>query len=92
MAAVGGALACHATLTGVNADTVTLTEDGEELRIVNHHATEKLWAKFNGTTAVALEDENFIILPGQTQVFPGGFQNRPISIVGNGNVYSVEAV
>lgn len=92
MAAVGGALSCHATLTGTTADVVTLTEDGEELRVVNHHATEKLWVRFDGTTAVALADETFIVLPNSVQVFPGGFQNRPISIVGNANVYSVEAV
>lgn len=92
MAAVDGVMSAHATLSGTTADTVTLSGDGSVLAICNHHATEKLWARFDGTVAVALADETYVILPGQTKVFEGGYANRPVSVVGNGNVYSVETL
>ena len=92
MAAVSGAITCHATLTGTTADTVTLTEDTEEVMVVNRHATEVLWVKVNGTTAVAAEDENYAVPAGQILRLPGNFQNRPLSVVGNANPYSVQAV
>jgi hypothetical protein len=92
VAAVGGIQTAHATLTTTTADTVTLTGQGVSLAVTNHDATEKLWFRIDGSTAVALADENFIVLPGTTKVLgvTTTAASAIVSVVGNGNVYSVE--
>jgi mannose-6-phosphate isomerase-like protein (cupin superfamily) len=92
VAAVGGIQTAHATLTTTTADTVTLTGQGVSLAVTNHDASEKLWFTINGATAVALADENFIVLPGNTKVLGVMTTSASVvvSVVGNGNVYSVE--
>lgn len=83
----------HNTLTGTTADTVTIT-DYDVVDIVNRDSDEPLWVRYEGdaspTTAVAAAD-------GTDYVAPGGFLRVDagkggISIVGNGNAYSVVGV
>lgn len=79
----------HATLSGTTADSVTLSHtSGSELTVTNHDATTTLYFRQDGTTAVAAADETYHVLPLQTKTVP--FQGGVISVVGNGNVYSVE--
>lgn len=99
MAAVSGSRSCHATLTGTTADTVTLTGCEEYVEVVNHHATETIyftyvWTEDSNpapTTAVALADETIAVLPGAASVFPARGPGIQLSVVGNGNIYSVQS-
>lgn len=92
MAAVTGVKSAHATLTSTTADTVTLTGAGKYMRVANRHATEALWFRDDGTTAVAAADENYFVAPTQSVVLgPSKFGgSMVVSVVGNGNTYSVE--
>lgn len=93
MATDSHAKSVHNTLTSTTADTVTIT--GYDLvDIINRSATEPLWVRYEGdaspTTAVAAAD-------GTDYVAPGGFLRVDagqggISVVGNGNAYSVVGV
>lgn len=89
MAAVSGAKACSATLSGTTADTITFTKTGSSLFVLNRDPVQTLWVRLNGT-AVAGEDENYPVLPMQSVTFEdatfGG--SGSYSIVGNGNAYS----
>lgn len=93
MATETHAKSIHATLTGTTADTVTIT-GYDVVDIINRSATEPLWVRYEGdaspTTAVAAAD-------GTDYVAPNGFLRVDagqggISIVGNGNAYSVVGV
>lgn len=92
MGATGGINANTSTLSGTTADTCTMTGQGTSLAVTNHDASVTLWVRIDGTTAVADADENFCILPLQTKVLnvTTGSGSRVISVVGNGNKYSVE--
>jgi hypothetical protein len=92
MAATGGINATHDTLSGATADTVTMTGQGGSLAITNRDASVTLYFRFGSTAAVADADENFAVLPLQTKVLGVGTGDASIviSIVGNGNAYSVE--
>lgn len=93
MATETHAKSIHATLSGTTADTVTIT--GYDLvDIINRSSSEALWVAYEGdaspTTAVAAAD-------GTDYVAPGGFLRVDagkggISVVGNGNAYSVVGV
>lgn len=91
MAAVTGTKACSATLTSTTADTVTLTGHGKRLYVSNRDATNHLFFRIDGTTAVAAEDENFAVSPDSTLVLEeGGFGGAmSVSVVGDGNAYTV---
>jgi hypothetical protein len=91
MAAQTAVRAQHATLTTTAADAITFSGVGSKVRVTNHDATTSLYFRVDGTTAVSLADETFVVLPGQSrEVFLG--INRVVSVVGNGNVYSAELV
>lgn len=83
------------TLTSTTADAVTLTQPWPAVEITNHHATEKLFGRADGTTAVAAADGTSVILPGTTKVIRARWNasmQTVISVVGDGNVYTIEGV
>ncbi len=80
----------HATLSTTTADTVTFSGGGNTLAITNHHASVNLYFRMDGTTAVSLADETYVVLPGQSKTLSINGIPPTVSIVGNGNVYSAE--
>ncbi len=84
----------HATLSGTTADTLTFSGHGSTLAVTNHAASggANLYFRMDGTTAVSLADETFVVLPQQTKVVPWQARNSTVSIVGSGNVYSAELI
>lgn len=93
MATDTDAKSVHNTLSGTTADTVTIT-GYEVVDIINRSQTEPLYVRYEGdaapTTAVAEAN-------GTDHVAPGGFLRVDtgqggVSIVGNGNPYSVVGV
>lgn len=94
MAAVAGVYSAHATLTTTTADTVTLSGDAHKaFCVVNRDSSVELFFRWDGTTAVAEADDTYIVLPLQSvTVEKGGGGDLVVSVVGNGNAYSVEMV
>lgn len=85
----------HNTLSGTTADTVTVTptRNGCWVEVFNRDTTEPLYVRADGTTAVAAADGT-VYIPAEGS-FPWKLSGRTavaISIVGNGNAYSVHAV
>lgn len=84
----------HPTLTGTAADAVTLT--GARYAVVyNADPSNALYFRFDGTTAVAAAAGTYIVPVRSSltvDLFPSGISataGAVLSIVGNGNVYSV---
>ena len=105
MAAVEGIYTCHATLSSTTADTVTLTADNlRGVEVLNRSgATTVYFTVGYGTaapaTAVAAADETYAVPAGQSLYVPlagpGGFiasASTVLSVVGDGNAYSVHGV
>lgn len=80
----------HATLSGTTADSVTFSAFGSEIAVTNRDASVTLYFRQDGTTAVSAADETYVVLPLQTKVVP--YQRGVVSVVGNGNAYSVELI
>lgn len=84
------------TLSGTTADAITLTQLWPAVEITNHDASEKLYGRMDGTTAVAAADGTFCVLPGNTKVVRAiptvNTSTIVTSLVGNGNIYTVEGV
>lgn len=83
----------HNTLSGTTADTVTIT-GYERVAIINRTGTSPLYVAYEGdaspTTAVAAANDTDVVMPGgfiEVDTGQGG-----ISIVGDGNAYSVVGV
>lgn len=86
-----------ATLSGTTADTVNLTQPWDTIEISNR-GTVPLFVAWNGTTAVSSADNTDIVEAGVTKTFqapvyrewPDGSANAHVlSVVGNGNVFTV---
>lgn len=83
------------TLTGTTADTIRLQQPFGKVEIYNHSETVNLFARFDGTAAVADANECEIIAPGEAKTFkvlvgPTTASGcNPVSVVGNGQVYTV---
>lgn len=89
MATESSARSVHNTLSGTTADSITIT-GFETVDIINRHSSNPLYFRSDGTAAVGEAD-------GTDVVLPGGFvrhnaDGRAISIVGDGNAYSVVGV
>lgn len=84
------------TLTSTTADTVTLDQPWPAVEITNHDATNALYVRWDGTTAVAEANGCSVVLPGNTKVVKGevaeGTRTIVLSVVGDGNKYTVEGV
>lgn len=91
MATVTAVKSAHPTLTGTTADTVNLNDEWTEIEVINRSGTASLYVRTDGVTAVAEANETDICLPGEAvlinRVAAGG-----ISVVGDGNEYSVIGV
>lgn len=88
---------CTNTLSTTVADTVNLLQCWDAVEVTNHDSTNKLYFRQDGTTAVAEADGTTCVLPGETKVVRSLFRNdatnkHQLSLVGNGNVYTVEGV
>lgn len=83
----------HNTLTGTTADTVTIT-GYDVVDIINRTGTAPLYVRYEGdaspTTAVAEADGTDVVMPGGFLRVDAGMGG--ISIVGDGNAYSVVGV
>lgn len=92
------AKAIHATLTGTTADEVTLTGGWQFVEIVNHHASELLYALVGSaapeSAPEAADDDLEVIGPGERLRVERGSSNADliVSLVGDGNAYAVIGV
>jgi hypothetical protein len=88
------------TLSTTTADTITLQQAWPAVEIENHSETVELWARFDGTAAVADANECERIAPGSVggaaklirqTVGPGGGAKgeNVVSVVGNSNQNTV---
>ncbi len=83
------------TLSGTTADTVTLTQPWPAIEVTNSDATDILWVRQDGTTAVALADNNTPIAPSSSKILSASVNSsgqHVISIVGDGGAYTIEGV
>ena len=102
MASLAGARdgGVHATLSGTTADTITFTAanavggvagGGATLAVTNRDTSVTLYFTTTGTAAVSAATGTYVVLPLQTKtvIFTG---HTVVSVVGNGNAYSVELI
>lgn len=84
------------TLTGTNADQVTLTQRWGAVRITNLHASNWLWVTPNDVVAVAEAVGAIPVPPGVSRVIDAehveGARTMIVGVVGNGNQYTVEGL
>lgn len=83
------------TLTTTTADAITLTQPWAGISVTNHDATNALYFRQDGTTAVGEANDTTVVLPGQTVVASANVTSSKtvvVSVVGNGNKYTVEGV
>lgn len=89
---------CTNTLSTTVADTITLTQPWPAIDITNHDATNNLYVRQDGVTAVGAADGTTVVLPGQSKVLApmlycvSTSAPHTLSVVGSGNVYTVEGV
>ena len=89
MATESAERSAHNTLSGTTADAITIT-GFDTVDVINRSTSTALYFRSDGTTAVGAAN-------GCDYVAPGGFvrhnaDGRAISIVGDGNDYSVIGV
>lgn len=85
------------TLTGAGADAITLLQLWPAIEVTNHDAATALFIRQDGVVAVAEADGASIVPPASSKVFkatPSAANANQIlvSIVGNGNKYTIEGV
>lgn len=84
------------TLSGTSEDVVTLTQRWPAIEVTNHDASIPLYIRQDGTTAVSEADNTTVIPAGLTKVIKAeptaGTDTIVISIVGDGNKYTIEGV
>lgn len=81
----------HKTLTSTTADTVNLNNEWTEIEVINRGGSSPLYVRADGTTSVAEADNTDVVLPGEA-VLINRVPAAGISVVGNGNAYSVIGV
>lgn len=84
------------TLTGTDADQVTLTQRWGAVRITNLHASNWLWVTPNDTVAVAAAEGAIPVPPNSSRVIDVAHvtsaRTMILGIVGNGNQYTIEGM
>jgi hypothetical protein len=82
------------TFSTTVADSVNLLQAWDRVEIENHDATNEMWARFDGTTAVADANDNGRIKPSGSKVFRAlvGPGHPAISVVGSGGQYTIDGV
>lgn len=86
---------CTNTLSGSTADTVTLTQAWQAIEVTNQHASEWIYLRQDGTTAVAEADNTTPVAPATSKTMTTivtSSNTVVVSIVGNGNKYTIEGV
>lgn len=81
----------NATLSSTTADTITFSQKWPAFEITNADATNPLYVRVDGSAATAAGDDCTMILPASSKVIAAG-ENNVVSVIGNGNLYSVEGV
>lgn len=83
------------TLSGTTADTITLTQAWPAVAVTNHDATDIVYFRQDGTTAVAAANNTTVVLPGATVTSSASVNEDGdivVSLVGDGGTYTVEGV
>ncbi len=81
------------TLSGTTADTVTVDTTTTSARgVIKNRSTATIYARFDGSAAVAAADGTVPVGAGESFEFYIGSSNCAISIVGSGDAYSVVAI
>ncbi len=83
------------SLTTTVADAITLLQPWPAIEVTNSSTTEILWVRQDGTTAVALADNNTPIAPSSSKILSASLNSsgqHVISVVGSANAYTVEGV
>lgn len=80
----------HLTLAGTAADTITVSTLRNVL-VWNNDTTNSIYVRTDGTAAVAAADGTYIVPPRTSLALelPYSAAGAVISVIGNGNVYSV---
>lgn len=89
MASYSDSRSVHKTLSGTTADVVTISFKWDNLVVSNRTGAGYLWVKEGANTALAAEDNGTqFVPPGEELVIdrPG---DGVVTVVGNGNGYSV---
>lgn len=83
----------HKTLSGTTADTVTIdsTVTNSRGQVINR-STAAIYARLDGSAAVAAADGTVIIPAGMVFEWFIGSGSAAVSIVGSGDAYSVQAM
>lgn len=88
--------AIHATLSGTDADEVTLTGGWQFVEVVNHDSAELLYvvvARTAPEAPTAAGDDLEVVCPGERlRIECGGSGDLIVALVGNGNDYAVVGV
>jgi hypothetical protein len=97
MASYSVATAKSATLTGTTADTVTLTQRWPFVEVMNRGANNITFVVDpNAAAPTALQDNGYVVAPGQTLTVPVNLFNASgqtvIQLVANGDAYTVTGV
>lgn len=82
----------HNTLSGTTADTITIVAGVTSRGQIVNRGTAGIWARFDGTAAVAAADQTVFIPAGMIFEWYIGSGSPTVSIVGNGDDYSVQAL
>lgn len=86
----------HKTLTTTTADVINIAQSGSAygVEVFNRAASggEALYVRADGTTAVGAADGTIYIPPGGSFFWKHGRGATTLSIVGNGNAYSVHVI
>lgn len=87
----------HGTLSGTTADSVVLSGSAQRVEIVNLDATVPIYVTHGPSLAdvpvpTSAADDTFVVPPGQVLSVDGDRNGYVVRLVGNGNVYSVQAV
>lgn len=94
MASYTVALSCHQTLTSTTVDTVTVGSASDQwvkACVTNRSGTDPLWVRADGTAAGVGTDGSFVVPAGSYKFIDvRGTATRQVSVLGNGNAYSVE--
>lgn len=81
----------HATLSGTDVDNVTLTVPLTGVTVVNRGVVA-MYAGFDGVTASSAGDNTYFIKAGESLVWLGNRTSLVVSVIGNANAYSVQAI
>ena len=97
MATASAASSVHNTLSGTTADLITITDPHDRVEILNRGLSDVFFTiapeGITPTTAVADADNTTVVPPGMAIVVESpGKRGCTISIVGNGDEYSIQKV